>query len=339
MKWPKLVLALLVLAVAGAAGTARAGDGSVSLTVYSGQHPGTIDALVKAFEAATGIHVSVISSTDATLATQVVVQGSHSPADVFVAENAPALEDLGERGLLAPLSPGVLDAVPPRDRSARGDWVGIAAHASLLVYNTRDVKPAQLPASILGLADPQWRGKLALAPNETDFQPIVAAVAARYGEAKTVAWLKGLGDNARGNVDSNNTAIVSQVNDGAADIAVIDPFYWYALRDELGSSRTHTAIHLFAPADPGYIVDVSGAAILRSSSQLAAAKEFVSFLTSKKGQQALVRGTTYEYPLVSGVPSPPPLYPWSKLRPDPITAAQIGDGRQAFSLLQQAGLL
>jgi iron(III) transport system substrate-binding protein len=330
------VLAAAVAAVSAA--TATSGS-APSLLVYSGQHPGTIDALAQAFEQATGIHVEVRTSLDATLATQLVVEGSHSPADVFLAENSPALEDLQQRNLLAPVAPSTLARVPKRDSSTQGDWVGIAAHASLLVYNTDEIQPSQLPTSILGLADPQWKGKLALAPSETDFQPIVVAVAARYGKAKALAWLSALRANAVGHVYSNNTAIVSQVNAGQGDLAVIDPYYWYALRDQFGVDATHTAVQFLAPGDPGYIVDVSGAAILKSSKHQAEAQRFLAFMVSRRGQAALAHDQTYEYPLVAGVAADPVLTPWSKLQPDPITPAQLGNGLEAVTLLQDSGLL
>jgi len=327
------LLAAVVLAVSASGGSPP------TLVVYSGQHPGTIDALVTAFEQKTGIYVEVRSAIDATLATLLVVEGSHSPADVFVAENSPALEDLQERNMLAPVDPATLAKTPRRDNSLQGDWVGIAAHASLLVYNTDDLKASQLPHSVLALADPQWKGKLALAPSETDFQPIIVAVAAKYGDVRTISWLNGLRTNANGNVDSNNTAIVSQVNAGQAELAVIDPYYWYQLRDEFGASATHTALRFLAPGDPGYVVDVSGAGILKSSSHQAEAQEFLAFMVGRQGQEALARNETYEYPLGAGVAADPALYPWAKLRPDPITPAELGNGQLAVTLMQQTGLL
>ena len=336
----RLVAGLLALALAAlAAATAATAGGQPALLVYSGQHPATVAALAQAFEQQTGIHVEIRSSLDATIATQIVVEGSHSPCDVFLAENSPALEDLQQRGLLAQVDPSTLARVPRRDSSPQGDWLAIAAHASLLVYNTDAVQASQLPTSILGLADPQWKGKLALAPSETDFQPIVVAVAARYGKAKALAWLEAMRANAVGHVYSNNTAITFEVNQGQGDIAVIDPYYWYALRDQFGASSMHTAIRFLAPGDPGYIVNVSGAAVLKSSKHQAEAQEFLAFMVSRAGQEALARDKTYEYPVATGVAADPTLSPWSGLQPDPITPAQLGNGLEAVTLLQQSGLL
>ena len=66
-----------------------------------------------------------------------------------------------------------------QDSATDHNWVGVSARVSMLVYNTDDLKPADLPTSIFDLADPKWKGKLDIAPSETDFQPIVTSVAAR----------------------------------------------------------------------------------------------------------------------------------------------------------------
>ncbi|HEX4520179.1 MAG TPA: extracellular solute-binding protein [Gaiellaceae bacterium] len=332
------VALLLTVAIATAAASARSG-GPVTLNVYSGQHPDTVAALAKAFEAKSGIHVNVLSNTDSQLATLIVLQGSASPADVFVAENSPALEVMEQRGLLSKVASSTLAKIPSKYNSPNGYWLAMAAHASVLVYNTSALKPSQLPGSILALATPKWSRKLAVAPSETDFQPIVIAVARKVGDARAVEWLKGLRANAEGNVYSNNGDIVAQVNSGHAAIAVIDPYYWFQLKNFQGPHLTHSAIEQLAPGDPGYIVDVSGAAIVKSSKHQAQDQQFLAFMASKQGQEALTQGKSYEYPLIPGVSASKALYPWSKLQPDPITPAQLGDGSTALTLLQQSGLL
>ena len=124
--------------------------------------------------------VSVRSDDEGVLASQIVQEGSHSPADVFFTENSPPLEALA----------GARPARPRRRLDARedagrgtarpqGSGPAVSARVSTIVYNTDKLKPSQLPKSVLDLANPKWKGKLALAPTETDFQPIVTAVAAQ----------------------------------------------------------------------------------------------------------------------------------------------------------------
>ena len=192
---------------------------------------------------------------------------------------------------------------------------------------------------MLDLADPKWKGKLALAPTETDFQPIVTAVAARYGKAVAVKWLEGIRSNASGHIYPDNEALVAQVNNGQVALGVINHYYWYRLRDELGSGKIHSAEQFFAPRDPGYVIDVAGAGALASSKHQGEAQKFLAFLVSRKAQEIIGHDESYEYPLGSGVVTSKPLVPFATLRPDPITVKQLGDGALAIQLLRQASLL
>ena len=53
----------------------------------------------------------------------------------------------------------------------------------VLIYNPSMISAAQLPTSVLQLANPKYKNKLAFAAGETDFQPIVTSVARAYGDA------------------------------------------------------------------------------------------------------------------------------------------------------------
>jgi iron(III) transport system substrate-binding protein len=295
-------------------------------------------ASMAAFEKLTGATVKVRSDDEDVLAQQIEQEGSKSPADVFYTENTPPLVRLDEKGLLAPIDAATLAAVPVADSATDKSWVGVSARVSELVYNTDDLLPADLPTSVLDLADPKWKGKLDIAPSETDFQPIVTAVAADIGDAKTVTWLKALKANAGTHQDPDNETLVANVNKGTTEIGVINHYYWYRLKDEDGASGTHSALQYFAPHDDGYLLDVSGAGVLKSSKHQQAAQELVAFLVSKAGQQVLASGDSWEYPIGSGVTNPN-LPPFARIQAKPFDLTQIGDGAHAVALLQQAGLL
>ena len=122
-----------------ASGSSIAGQ---TITLYNGQHEQTTDALVTAFEKQTGVNVKVRSDDEDVLAQQIEQEGTHSPADVFYTENTPPLARLDEKGLLAPVSATALADVPVKDSAADHNWVGVSARLSVLVYNTRDLKPS-----------------------------------------------------------------------------------------------------------------------------------------------------------------------------------------------------
>jgi len=336
-----LVAAGLVALAAGglAACGGSGGGGGDTITLYNGQHVQTTDALVQAFEKQTGIAVKVHTDDESVLADQIVTEGGRSPADVFFTENTPALAYLQNKHLLAHLDTSVRTRTQARFNSAQGDWVGISARVSVIVYNPALLKASDLPTSVLQLAEPRYKGLLALAPGETDFQPIVTSVLRAKGHAATVAWLEGLKANAAGHIYPDNETIVSEVNRGQVAIGVINQYYWYRLRAEIGAPAMHAVITTFAPRDPGYVIDVSGAAVLASSSHRAAATRFVQFLTTKTAQEIIGHSDSFEYPIDAGVLSAAPETPFSRFQPNSITLSQLGDGSAAVALLQEVQLL
>jgi iron(III) transport system substrate-binding protein len=338
MSYSKHLLVSALLVCVGLLLSACGGSsGSGAITLYNGQHEQTTAALVAAFEQQTHIKVNVRSGDEAELADQIIQEGSSSPADVFYTENTPVLEALRERGLLAPVAASTLAAIPSRYDSTQGDWVGVSARVSVLVYNTSQIKPSQLPSSILELAQPKWKGKLGFAPSETDFQPLITAITKLDGAATAERWLRGLQTNSR--LYPDNETVVAQVNNGESAVGLINHYYWYRLRDEVGQSGLHSALHYYAPHDPGALLNVSGAAVLKSSSHQAAAQAFVAFLVSREGQEAIAHSHSYEYPLRPGVSPASSLRPFDELEPAPISLSELGDGSAPLALEQKLGLL
>ncbi len=292
---------------------------------------------MSAFEKHTGVKVKVRSDDEAALGNQIIQEGSSSPADAFYTENTPVLEHLNREGLLAQVDRSTLAAVPARFSSRSGNWVGVSARVSVLVYNTRLLSGAELPNSILELAQPKWKGKVGIAPSETDFQPLVTAITKLDGAAAAEKWLSAIKANSK--IYPDNEAVVTQVNNGESTVGLINHYYWYRLRDEVGQSGLHSALHYYAPRDPGYLLNVSGAAVLKSSSHQAAAQAFLEFLVSKEGQEVIAHSHSEEYPLRPGVSSAAGLRPLGELQPAPVTLSDLGDGSAPLELEQKVGLL
>jgi iron(III) transport system substrate-binding protein len=328
-------LATLLSVALGACGSTPAN----TITLYNGQHEQTTNALVAQFEKLTGVHVNVRSDDEDVLAAQITAEGSNSPADVIYTENSPALEYLQSKGLLAPVASATLAHTPARYNSPQGDWVGVSGRVSVLIYNTRLLSPSQLPRSVMQLAEAKWKGKLALAAGETDFQPIVTSVARTYGDAAALRWLNALKSNAGDRIYPDNETITNEVNRGQAAIGIINQYYWYRERAQVGASNMHSAIAYLAAGDVGYVIDVSGAAVLRSSGRQAAAQKLLAFMVSARGQQIIAHSDSFEYPIASGVETAQPETPFADLHPNPIGIAALGDGAAAISLLQTAQLL
>ena len=76
-----------------------------------------------------------------------------------------------------------------------------------------------MPNSILDMADPKWKGKIEMAPSETDFWPLVSSVARAKGDAAALAWLEGLKANAGSNDNvPDNETLTSDVSQGLTEL-------------------------------------------------------------------------------------------------------------------------
>ena len=330
-------LAFVMIAASFAAATtvpARA----VTLTVYSAQHEQTVDLLTKAFTKETGVDVKVRNGEAPELASELVKEGASSPADVFFTENSPELELLSEKGLLAKVAPATLASVPAADSGPNGDWVGVFARENVLAFNKDLIKPADLPASLLDLAKPEWKGKLAIAPADADFLPLVGAVESLKGRDAALAWLKGLRENAA--TFDDDEGVAAAVERGSAAVGVVNSYYWARLRMEVGADKMKSDIHHFAGGDVGGLINISGAAVVKASRKQAAAQKFLAYLVSKPAQELMARlDITFEYPLAAEVAANPALKPMAELSPPKIAVKDIGDDRDAGQLLREAGLI
>jgi iron(III) transport system substrate-binding protein len=334
-----LLTAGVCVALTGCGGSSGSG-GTGTMVIYSAQHPETTAAIVAAFTKQTGIEVQLKSDDEDVLTAQLEQEGSRSPADVFFTENSNWLQQLDQKGLLAGVDAATLARVPSRDNAANGKWLGVSGRFSVLIYNPSKISASQLPTSALGLADPKYKGKLELAPAETDFWPIISSIIRARGRQAALTWLQGLRANAGSDDHTpDNETLVGDVNKGDADMGLINHYYYFRIRSETGAGSFHAKLAWFAARDPGFVEDISAAGILKSAPHPAAAQKFLAFLVSKAGQEVIAHSASFEYPLVSGVAPNPALPPLSTLEPNPITPAQIGTGLDARNLLRQAGLI
>jgi iron(III) transport system substrate-binding protein len=306
-----------------------------TLTLYNGQHAKTTKAVVEAFTKATGIKVDQRNGSSSQLANQIMEEGEGSPADVFYSEESPPVAALAEKGLLAKTDPQTLAAVPARYVSADGTWVGASARSRVVVFNKSMIEENDLPDSVLDFASDKWKGKVAFVPTSGAFQEQVIAISRLKGRDAALDWLKGLKEY--GAIYNGNGAAMKAVEAGEIATALINNYYWFSLAAERGADKMHSALYYMGHKDPGALITVSAAGILKSTRNLEAAQKFMAFLVSEGGQAAIADSVA-EYPLRPGVKSPFALKPFDELDPPDVTAADLGDAADAAALRREAGL-
>jgi iron(III) transport system substrate-binding protein len=319
-----------------AAGLTACGSDADVLTVYSAQHESLVRTMLEGFTEETGIELEFRDANDSELANQIVEEGEASPADVFLTENSPAIDVVDEAGLLAPLDQETLDQVGETYRPSTGNWTGFAARSTVLAYNPDLVPEAELPASILDLAEPEWQDRVAIAAGGADFQAIVSAVLSMEGEEATRAWLAGLKENA--GVYQSNTAVMAAVDEGESDVGVMYHYYWYRDQAENGLVGDDAELHYFGNQDPGAFVSVSGAGVLASSDQPEDAQRLVAYLTGPEAQEKLAESDALEYAVGTGVDSADALPPLAELDAPTVDPGAL-NAPQVTDLMQDVGLL
>ncbi|MBM7503575.1 iron ABC transporter substrate-binding protein [Agromyces aurantiacus] len=326
----------LLLAGCAAGGSGEPAADPDALVVYNAQHEELTQEWADAFTEETGIDVVLRNGDDSELGNQLVQEGAASKADVFLTENSPAMSLVEQAGLLAPVDETTLALVPEQYRPASGEWTGIAARSTVLVYNPDLISEDDLPASLMDLAKPEWKGRWGAAPAKADFQAIVSAVLATQGEEATRDWLEGMAENATDY--RNNIVTMKAVNAGEVPVGVIYHYYWYRDQDAAAEDSGNTKLHYFGNQDPGAFVSVSGGGVLENAPHPDEAQQFLAFIAGEQGQKILGEGYSFEYPVGSGVPAKAELPPLDSLDAPVIDPSTL-NGPEVIQLMTEAGLL
>ncbi|GAB3271015.1 iron ABC transporter substrate-binding protein [Sinomonas notoginsengisoli] len=333
-------LAMIATAALGLAGCGSSTSGAASdkgtITVYNAQHESLTKEWIDAFTAETGIKVNYRQGDDTEMSNQIVQEGANSPADVFLTENSPAMTQIENAGLFADIDPATVTQVPAEYRPSTNKWIGIAARSTVFVYNKDKLSQDKLPKSLMDLQNPEWNGRWSASPSGADFQAIVSAMLELKGEAATKTWLTALKNNAK--TYKGNSTAMKAVNSGEVDGAVIYHYYWFGDQAKTGENSKNVGVEYFKNQDPGAFVSISGGGVLKSSKNQAAAQQFLKFVTGKKGQEVLQKGTSFEYAVGSQVPSNEKLVPLSELNAPKIDPAKL-NSQKVNQIMTATGLL
>lgn len=336
------VLATFALAACGGddgASNDNTPEGSLedaSITVYSGRDEEMVGPILEAFEEAEGVEVEVRYGDSAELAATILEEGDASPADVFFSQDAGSLGAVSEAGLFEPISDEVLDRVDPRFSASDGTWVGTSGRARVAVYNTDSVDASELPDSILGFTEPEWKGRIGFPPTNSSFQAFVAAMIITEGEGETRSFLEGLVAN-EPKLYEDNSSTVRGAAAGEIDAGFVNHYYIFEVAAEDG--EIPAANHFFTGGDPGALVNTAGVGVLASSEAKDAAAALVDYLTREEGQTFFAEDT-FEYPVADGFEPGEDLVPLDEIQSPEVDLSDLGGALEpALTLLAEVGLL
>jgi iron(III) transport system substrate-binding protein len=305
-----------------------------SLVVYSGRSEELVGPLVTRFAQETGVDVEIRYGSSSEMAATLLSEGAASPADVFYAQDPASLGSVA--GLLGTLPGALVAMVPERFRDSGGLWVGATARSRVLAYNPTLVSDDELPATFHELTASKWTGQVGIAPTNASFIAFVSAMILLEGEESTLSWLSAMAANEPVEFDGN-AAIAAAVDAGDISVGLINHYYLLELGAEQGGTTARN--HFFETPDAGSLVMPSGASILSTSSNRAAAEAFIAFLLSPDSQTYFSE-SVFEYPVVDGVPEPKGTPPIESLTSPDLASTDLASVLDAATdLITEAGLL
>ena len=185
------------------------------------------------------------------------------------------------------------------------------------------------------MATAAWKDRVGFVPTSGAFQEQLIAIKLLKGRDAALNWLKGL--KQYGRIYNGNMAAMRAVERGEIATALVNNYYWYIVATEVGADKMKSGLHYAGPKDPGGLITVSAAGILKTARNQDAARQLLAFMVSQAGQEAIA-DTVAEYPLRPGVKSPFDLKPFDALNPPPVSPADLGDAADALALRREAGL-
>ena len=308
-----------------------------TLTVYSGRSQTLVHPLLELFGEQTGVHIRVKYAGSASTVATLLEEGDNSPADVVFLQDPGSLGTLGAAGALAPIPQETLAKVDARFRSPGGEWVGTSGRARTVIYNTEAIDPAvDLPTSILDFTAPEWSGRVGWAPANGSFQAFVTALRLLLGEDAAREWLEGMKANDAQEYPNNVTTVAATAN-GEVDVGFVNHYYLERFLEEHGEGF-EARNHYIGNGDPGALVLVAGAGILKVSKNKDTAREFIDFLLGEQAQRYFA-SEIKEYPVAAGVEPVGDLPPMADLDPPNVDLGSLSDLAGTLRLLREVGIL
>lgn len=299
-----------------------------AVNLYSSRHYDTDDALYDNFEALTGIRVNLVEAEADQLIERIKSEGENSPADLLITVDAGRLWRAEQEDLFEPVSSSTLEAaIPDYLRHPEGLWFGLTKRARVIMYNRDAVDPSEL-STYEDLADPKWQGRILIRSSTNIYnQSLVGSLIAAHGEEATEDWVRGFVANFAREPQANDTAQIRAAAAGLGDIAIANTYYLARLaksddpQDQLVADR----IGVFFPnqSDRGTHVNISGAGVLKSAPNKAAAVQFLEYLVSSEAQQIFAEGNN-EYPVVEGASIDSVVQSFGDFKEDSVSAAVFG---------------
>jgi iron(III) transport system substrate-binding protein len=274
------------------------------VTVYVSTDRVFSEPVLREYEKQSGVTVNAVYDTEETkstgLANRLLAEKDRPQADVFWSNEPVRTLVLKSRNVLAPYRSRNADGIPAALVDNEGYWTGFSARIRVIAYNTRLVKAEDAPQSVFDLADPKWRGRVAMADprfGSTSFH--VAALYAMAGDDKMDEFFRQLKANDVHVVDGNSV-VRDLVARGEVSVGLTDT-------DDVNVGiEDGQAIGMVLPDRNGLGVPVmpNMVSLIAGAPHPDEARLFIDYLLSPDVERRLAQSEAVQIPLHAGVPGP-----------------------------------
>jgi iron(III) transport system substrate-binding protein len=296
------------------------------LVIYSGRREPLIVPVIDLFKKATGIQVTLKSGEDQALA-QLVLQEQPNPiGDVYLTVDSGLLEFLRLKGVLQIYTSEQIRQIPERFRSTDGSWVGASGRGRAIMYNTKLVKPEDLPKSAFEIIEPKWKGKVAMdSLRKESTLAWITSIRLIKGEAFTQNFVLKLRENQVVFLDGG-PEVRKAVGRGQVALGLLNHYHYNI---ELRDNKTPVGVHYpdQGPNDIGILVNAAGAAIVKGAKHVNEARKFLDFIISPEAQKIFAE-LNFEWPLLPGVATAEGVRLLDTLKQTPVALEKLGQELQ-----------
>lgn len=298
------------------------------VNVYSGRHYQVDENLFREFTRQTGIRVNLVKADTDQLINRLELEGTNTPADVFITADAGRMIQSMDKDLLQPMDMSALkEAVPFNLRDPENYWTGFTQRARVLVYDKERVSPEEL-STYEDLVLPQWNGRILVRSSQNNYnQTLMASILAEHGEEPARNWAKGIVNNMAQPPRGNDRDQVKAIAAGIGDIAIVNTYYMGLLLNSPNEEERNIAqqMGIFFPnqQDRGTHINISGIAITAHAPNKENAQKLIEFLLKPESQREFAE-KTYEYPVNREVEWTPLLKEWGTFNADTIPLDKLG---------------
>jgi iron(III) transport system substrate-binding protein len=270
--------------------------------------------ILEDFEKSTGIKVVYVADQEAQKTTGLMnklIQMKDRPeADIFWNNETMRSVVLKEKGVLEKYVPSTAADLPERHKDPEGYWVGFAARARVILYNTNMVKEAEAPRSIYDFLKPEWKGRFTIAnPMFGTTSTHFAALYAALGPDKAEELLRGLKQNGC-QVSPGNAMARNMVMDGQIDACLTDT------DDANGALLQGKPVKMVFPDQDGIgaLVIPNSVVLIKGGPNPANAKKLIDYIASRQVEARLAKIKSAQMPLRAGIEPYSPLFDLSKVK-------------------------